>query len=95
MLVVLFVIPIILLIVSIALTIKFLFWGALCSTLINTLYYCLFIKVMSGVGHPNSAHIAVNWSREWKGIVICFLASLLITLLLAVIVYFIQSAKVS
>lgn len=87
MLVLLFVFPVFLLLVSIALTVKFLAYGALAATLINTLYYCLFIKLMAGVGHPNAAQVSVSWSQQWQGILICFFASLLITLLLATAVW--------
>lgn len=45
------------------------------ATGINTVYYCVFIAIISGVGHPNSVVIKVRWKKEFKGIFLFFVGS--------------------
>ena len=83
MLYLVFVIPILLLIFSIALVVQLALTGSLLSTVINTIYYCIFISIMSNTGHPNSVKMKVNWNNEWKGISVFCIANLSITLFVA------------
>jgi hypothetical protein len=83
MLYLVFVIPILLLIVSIALVVQLTFSGSLLSAVINTIYYCIFISIISNTGHPNSVKMKVSWHNEWKGILAFCVANLSITLLIA------------
>lgn len=86
-----FVIPVLLLIISITLVVKLAFTGALISTLINTIYYCIFFAVMSTTGHPNSEKMSVNWAGEWKNIAVFLMINLAITLLLSWVISIFQS----
>ena len=83
MILLVFVIPISLLILSIVLVIQLTFYGSFISTVINTIYYCVFVAIMSTTGHPNSQVTKVRWRDEWQGIWWLLITNLGVTLLLS------------
>jgi hypothetical protein len=85
-----FVLPTLLLILSIALTYSLSFTGALIATFANTVYYCVFIALLSGVGHPNSVVMKVRWRKEVMGIVKFLLANLVLLFTISGLFYWFQ-----
>ena len=79
------VIPIALLVVSFLLTIKLAYMGVLIATLLNTVYFCFVLAVLTGMGHPNAVVRKIRWRDHFLTISGVAVASAVVLSLLALL----------